>query len=165
MSASTHASAKYTTEAMTRGVAAHAGGIAGDIWRTYRFILHCSGILVCHPGCLSGRTQRTQAKDKRNHSCKNMRQTSGSMGRPVVMLAIIIALFWLPSCGFMHWTRENLDDDGSIPRKWQSGDEDNDFAPKWMWQNGDEDKSHSSLSVERQFCVSAFPSPIPVSMR
>jgi len=72
------------------------------------------------------------------------KQCADSIGRPVVIFAVIIALCCLPGCGLIQGMLENLDDDEDVPPKWHSPDDDKDsllsalqlYSPTGMFRAG-----------------------------
>ncbi len=52
------------------------------------------------------------------------RQSAGSIGRPVILFALIIALCCLPGCGLITGALGGLDDDQDSSPNWQRQDDD-----------------------------------------
>jgi hypothetical protein len=54
-----------------------------------------------------------------------MKQSAHSIGRPVLLFAVMMAFCCLTGCEAIHaW--QNLDHDDGLPHKWMNGDNDND---------------------------------------
>jgi hypothetical protein len=74
----------------------------------------------------------------------DMRQTAGSMGRPVVLFAVMIVLCCLPGCGAITGALGTFDEDEDSPVPRNPYD-DND---KSLLQHRDDDADKPSLSLQ-----------------